>query len=115
MPAATPSWPVAFWVEISKGIENADHGAQQANEGGRRTDGGKTAQPALQLGVNDGFSTLQSTLGRFDLLTGDVVGIAVGPELLKASDDDLGQVALLVALGDLDGFLNLAFTQGDRK
>ena len=35
----------------------------------------------------------------------------MGLELLKAGDDDLGQVALLVALGDLDGFLNLAFTQ----
>src|SRR5664280_2613684 len=90
----------------------AGHGAQQANERGRGTDGGKTAQTTLQLGVNDGFSTLQSALGRFDLLTGDVVGIAVGPELLKASDDDLGQVALLVALGDFDGFLNLAFAQG---
>src|ERR1035437_10018365 len=97
---------------LFESIENADHGTQQANEGGRRTDGGKAAQTTLQLGVNNGFSTLQSTLGSFDLLTRNVVGIAVGSELLQASDDDLRQMALLVALGDLDGFLNLAFTQG---
>ena len=36
----------------------------------------------------------------------------MGPELLQAGDDDLGQVALLVALGNLDGFVDLAFTQG---
>ena len=76
------------------------------------TDGGQAAQAALQLGVNDGFGTLQGALGSFDLLAGNVVGIAVGLELLQAGGDDLGQVALLVALGDLDGFLDLAFTQG---
>ncbi len=47
----------------------------------------------------------------FDLLARDVGGIAVGLELLQAGDHDLGQVALLVALGDFDGFVDLAFTQ----
>ena len=31
---------------------------------------------------------------------------------MQTSGDNLGQVALLVALGYLDGFVDLAFTQG---
>src|ERR1035437_2013801 len=97
---------------LLEGVENAHHGAQQANEGSSGTDGGQAAQTALQLGMNDGFGTLQSALGSFDLFAGDVVGIAVGLELLKAGDHDLGQMTFLVAFGDPDGFLDFALTQG---
>src|SRR5579871_2232240 len=45
-----------------EGVQNADHGAEQSHEGGRRSDGGQSAQAALQLGVNDGFGTLQGAL-----------------------------------------------------
>ena len=44
--------------------------------------------------------------------TGDLSRFAVGLEFLQASGDDLRQVALLVALGNLDRFVDLAFAQG---
>ena len=113
IPPATAPRPVAFWRgNFLEGVQNADHGAEQSHEGSGGTDGRQTAQAALQLGVNDGFGTLQRALGGFDLLAGNVSGIAVGLELLQAGGDDLGQVALLVALGNFDGFIDLAFTQG---
>ena len=61
--------------------------------------------------MNDGFGALQSALGGFDRSPGISADSPVGPEFLQASGDDLRQVALLVALGDLDGFVNLAFAQ----
>jgi hypothetical protein len=54
-----------------KAFKNTDDGAEQADERGRRTDRGQTAKAALQLGVNDGFGTLEGALGALDLLFGD--------------------------------------------
>jgi hypothetical protein len=34
------------------------------------------------------------------------------PEFLQTSHDHLGQVALAITVGDLDGFVQLAFAQG---
>src|SRR5271166_4321985 len=67
-----------------EGVQNADHGAEQPDERGGGTDGSQPAQAALQLGVNDGFGTLEGALGGFDLLAGNVGGIAMGLELLEA-------------------------------
>ena len=64
--------------------------------------------------MNDSFGTLKSALGGFDLFARDVGGFAVGPEFLQASDNDFRQVALLVALGDLDRFFNVAFSKRRR-
>ena len=61
--------------------------------------------------MNNGFGTLQSPLAGFNLLTGNFVGIAVGLEFLKTRRNYLGQVALLVALGHADGFIQLALAQ----
>ena len=62
--------------------------------------------------MNDGFGALQSALGSFDGLARNLAAFLVRPEFHQASGDDLGQVALLVALGDLDGFVDLAIAQG---
>src|SRR5213078_1537291 len=43
---------------------------------------------------------------------GNFVGIAVGLEFLQAGGNYFGQMALLVALGHADGFIQLAFAQG---
>src|SRR5271157_2803994 len=93
-------------------IQNAHHRSEQSHERRSGTDGSQAAQATLQLGVSDRFGTLQSALGGFDLLAGNVGGIAVGFELLQARGNHLGQVALLVALADLDRFFDLAFAQG---
>src|SRR5271165_2349289 len=92
-------------------IQNADHRSQQPDEGCRRTDRRQTAQAALQLGVGDGFGALQGTLRGFNLFAWNVGRFAVRPEFLQAGRDDLRQVALLIALGNLDGFVDLAFAQ----
>ncbi len=63
--------------------------------------------------MDDGFSALQSALGSFNGLAGDGTGaILVGLEFHEAGGDNLGQMALFVALCDLDGFINAAVTQG---
>src|SRR5271157_3523182 len=93
-------------------IQNAHHRSEQSHERCGGTDSSQTTQAAFQLGVCDGLSTLQSALGGLDLLARNVGGIAVGLELLQTRSNHLGQVALLVALADLDGFFDLAFTQG---
>src|SRR5208282_3036697 len=78
-----------------------------------RTDGGQTAESALQFGVDDGFSALQSALRGFNGLAGDGAGaILVSLELHQASSHNLGQMALLVALGNLDGLVDTAIAQG---
>ena len=98
--------------DFLEGLENAGDGSEQADEGGGGTDGGQGAQASLQLGVDDGFSPLESALGGFDLLDADRAAAAVVAELLQASGNDLGEVGLLVAIGNLDGLVELAFLEG---
>jgi hypothetical protein len=82
-------------------------------KGSRRTDGGQTAESALEFGVDDGFGALQSALGGFNGLARDGArAILVGLELHQASGNNLGQMALLVALGNLDGLVDAAIAQG---
>jgi hypothetical protein len=95
-----------------EGVQNAHHRAEQSHEGSRRTDGGQTAQSALQFGVDNGFRAFQSALGGFNGLAGDGArAILVGLELHQASGNNLGQMALLVALGNLDGLVDAAIAQ----
>src|SRR5208282_219341 len=96
-----------------EGVQNAHHRAEQTDERGGGTDGGQTAQTALEFGVDDGLGALQSALGSLNGLAGDCSGaILVSLEFHQASGDNLGQMALLVALGDLDGFVDAAVAQG---
>jgi len=71
-------------------------------------------QSALQLGVDDGFGAIQSALGSFNVFPRDVGAGLVCLELLQPCRDDFRQVRLLVALGDVNGFLDLAIAQRAR-
>ncbi len=67
------------------------------------------SEAPLQLGVNDGLGALQCAARALDgLLSGSAARSA---ELLQASRHNLGQVRLLVAIGDLDRFFQLAVLQ----
>ena len=79
---------------------------------GRRwsTDGGQHSEAPLQFGVNDGLRALECAARTLD---GRLSGSAArSAELLQASRHNLGQVRLLVAIGDLDRFFQLAVLQG---
>src|SRR5207253_6966043 len=91
-----------------EGVQNAHHRAEQPDEGSGRADGCQSAQAAFQLGVNDGFGALQSALGSFNGFARNFAALLVSAEFHQAGGDHLGQMALLVALGDPDGFINLA-------
>ena len=97
--------------DLLEGVQNTDHRSEQADKRSRRTDGGQTAQTALQLGVNDGFRALESALGALDLLFGDGAARTEAAELLQASGDNFGQVRLLVAVGNLDRLVQTAILQ----
>src|SRR4029077_5010879 len=49
-----------------KRVQNADHGAEQTDERGGRTDRGESRQAALHFGVDDGDGALQAALGGVD-------------------------------------------------
>src|SRR3984957_14243571 len=98
--------------DLLEGVQDTDHSAEQADEWRGGTDGCQTTQAALQLGVDDGFGTLQCALARFNLVFGDGAAIAVAAELLQTSGDNFGQMRLLVAVRHLHGFVQLAFAQG---
>ena len=67
--------------------------------------------------MHDRFGAFESALGGFDLFTRNLGADLVRLEFLQASHDHLRQMALLVTVGDLDGFVQLAFAQraGDRR
>src|SRR5690348_3123827 len=97
-------------------LERADDAhdrAEESDERSRGADGGEAGEPALHFGVNDGDGALKAALGRFydfgirHLSRG-------GLELGESSGHDFGNVALLVALGDGDGFVQLVVLQGSR-
>ena len=71
----------------------------------------RRADAALQFGVHDGFGALESALGRLDLFARDLRADLVRLEFLQTGHDDLRQVALLEAVGNLYGFVQLAFAQ----
>ena len=75
------------------------------------TDGRQAADAALQFGVHDGFGAFESALGSFDLFTRNFGAQLMSLEFLQTGHDNLGQMALVVAVGNLDGFVQLAFAQ----
>src|SRR5271165_5638776 len=99
-------------VDADERVQNAHHRSEQSHEGSGRSDGGEAAQSALQFGVDDGFGAFQGALGGFNGFARDRArGILVGLELHQAGGHNLGQMALLVALGNLDGFVDAAIAQ----
>src|SRR6185312_16382615 len=97
--------------DLLEGVKNTDDGSEQADKGSRRTDGGQSAQAALQLGMNDCLGTLEGALGALDLLLGDVATGTEAAELLQAGSNNLRQVRLLGAVGDLDCLVETAILQ----
>src|SRR5580692_9266679 len=99
-------------VDADKCVQNAHHRSEQSHERSGRSDGGEAAQSALQFSVDDGFGAFQSALGGFNGFARDCARrILVSLEFHQASGHNLGQVALLVAFGNLDGFVNAAIAQ----
>src|SRR3984893_2033945 len=99
-----------FLGDSVEGVQNADPRSEQSHEGSRRTDRLQTAQATLQFGVHDGFGPLEGALGSFNGLARNFTrAILVGLEFHQARSDHLGQMTFLVALGDFDRFVNLAF------
>ena len=98
-------------LNAAEGIQNAHDRAKQPDERSRRTDGGQAAQAALQLSMDNGFGALERALRGLNGLARNLATILVSPELHQASGDNLGQVAFLVALGDLDGLIDTAIPE----
>src|SRR6185312_10118189 len=92
-------------------VDDADDGSEQTDERRGGTDGGQSADAALQFGVHDGFRAVESAAGSFDFLTGNLRSTLMRLKLLKTGNHDLSEVALLVTVGNLDGFIELAFAQ----
>ena len=111
IPPATADRPVALaGFNALKRVQDADHRAEQSDERRRRADGGEGREAALHFGVNDGDGAFETALGGFDYFS---IRNLLRSRLKfgKAGGDDLGDVALLVALGDGDCFVELAFFQ----
>src|SRR5208283_3713441 len=97
-----------------EGVQNADDRAEQSDERCGGTDGGKSGEAALHFGVNNGDGTLQAALGGFDDFRVRNL-LRSGLEFREAGGDNLGDVALLVALGDGDCFIELAILESARN
>src|ERR1700678_3946030 len=96
---------------LLEGVQNSDHGAEQADKRSRRTDGGQTAKTPLQLRMNDRLRTLQSALGALDLLRCDAAARTEAAELLQAGRDNLCQVGLLRTVCNLDRLVQTSVLQ----
>src|ERR1022692_3704266 len=92
-------------------VDDPYHRSQQSYERSRGTDGSQAADAALQFGVHDGFGAFQSPLGGFDLFARDFRTDLMSLEFLQTGHHNLGEVALLVTVRDLDGFVQFALAQ----
>src|SRR5919199_2275140 len=99
-------------LHAGEGVDDAEHRAEQADEGGGRADGRQAREAALELGTLDGDGALQRPLTGLDLVAGDVRRGLVRAELLEARVDDHRQVRLLVLVADVDGLLDAVVLQG---
>src|SRR3954447_10956984 len=88
-------------------VHDADDRSEQTHERSSGTDGGQAADAALQLGMDDGFGTLESTLGSFDIFTRNFRTHLMSFEFLQTGDHNFGKVALVKAIGNFDGFVKL--------
>src|SRR5208283_26464 len=100
-------------LDALEGVQDADDRAEESDERRRRTDGGQRRKPALHFRVHDGDGALETAFGGFDDFgLGDLLRGRL--ELRKTGGDNLGDVALLVALGDGNGFVEFAILEGAR-
>src|SRR5665213_911452 len=101
--------------DLLEGVQDADHGAEQADERRRRTDRRQTAKAALQLRVHDRLGAFQSALRALHLLHGDLAARTEAAELLQTGRHNLGQVRLLAAVAQLDRLIQTAILQRARN
>src|SRR5436190_8299962 len=94
-----------------KRVQNAYDRTEQSDERSCRTDGGEGGKATLHFGMDDGDGTFKATFGGINYV-GVRNLLGSGLELRKAGGDHLGNVALLVALGNGDGFVKLAVLEG---
>src|ERR1700687_6147164 len=98
-------------LDAFKRVQDADDSAEETDERRGRTDGGEGREASLHFGVDDGDGALETALGGVDdvgvrdLLRG-------GLKLGEAGRHNLGDMALLIALRNGDGFVELAFLEG---
>ncbi len=92
-------------------VHDAEHRSEQTDERTRGTDGGEAADAALQFSVHDRFSAFQSAARGFDIFTRNFTAHLMSFEFLQTGDNDFGQMALVETVGNLDGFIEFAFTQ----
>src|SRR5215203_3397600 len=89
-----------------EGVDDADHGAEQTDEGGDGGDGRQRADAALEVRGGQQRGALDGAGGGFDDLDlGQRAGLALVLERLQAGRDDAGQMALGVLHGGVDGGL----------
>src|ERR1035437_2336292 len=98
-------------------VDDADNGSKQSHEGSGGTDGCQTADATLEFGVHDGFGAFEGALGSFDLFARNLRADLMSLEFLQTGHHNLGEVALLVAIRNLHGFIQFAFAQraGNRR
>src|SRR6266487_1020163 len=100
-------------LDALKGVQNADDRAKEPDERRRRADGSKSREAPLHLRVHDGDGALETALGGVDHI-GVRYLLRSRLEFGEPGGNDLGNVALLVALGDGDGFVQTAVLEGAR-
>src|SRR5579875_3987263 len=98
-------------ADVLERVDDAQHGAEQADERAGGADGGQRSQAALQLRVLNGFGAIQSAARGLDLVAGKIRRLLVRLKLRQPRRHHLRQVALLIALGDLDGLVQAALFQ----
>ena len=90
-----------------KRVQDADDGPEETYERRGGTDSSEGREAALHFGMDDGHGALQAALRRVnDVGVRNLLRSRL--ELGETRGDHLGDVALLIALGNSDGFVELA-------
>src|SRR6267154_3947163 len=88
-------------------VQDANDSAEEADEGCSGTDGGERRKATLHFRVHNGNRALETALGGFDDF-GVANLLRSGLKFAEARGNDLRDMALLVALGDGNRFIQLA-------
>src|SRR5438105_1383677 len=98
---------------LLEGVDDADDRSEETDERRRGTDGGQNAEVLLQFRDGDHGRTVHALTRGLDghFRIGVALVAAHRFELQQTGRDDLGQMALLVLLGDVDGLLVVALSK----
>src|SRR5215203_2915875 len=99
-----------------EGVHDTHRGAEKSHERGRRSDGCKDTDAALEVGKRNQHLALYGALGRIDVGSGDRSAVAKQRlHLGKRFTDDAGHVALLVLLSQGNCLVQVLFLNGARE